>query len=210
MLKSRFIPLGAVALLALAHGSLGAQSTKQTVELAFGYECGDRFLVRNDGTQPVVIEYAIAGSQDKSQLHLNARQSVEIATAQSGNMELYVSGKVVASEAKGNLACKGGAPNNDGVAVRSLDANNSDAAMAEAVEPGYNAAPVVVYARPDYYYPYSYYPYSYGWGYPSLSFYSRGGFGGFGGRVGPIGRGRPTGGRPTGGRPTGGRGRGRR
>ena len=192
MLNARLIPLGAVALLSLAHGLLGAQVTKQTVELAFGYECGDRFLVRNDGSQPVVLEYATAGSPDKSQLHLNARQTAEIASAQNGNMELFVSGKVVASEPKGNRACKGAPQNSSGVVVRPLNANSNEVAAMETTEPEYRSPPVVVYADRDYYYsPYSYYPGYYGWGYPSISFYGR--FGGFGGRTGGIGRGRPRG-----------------
>src|SRR5471032_2424059 len=100
MTKSRFISLGALAFVAIANAPLAAQGTNQTVELAFGYTCGDRFMVRNDGNSPVVVEYAIAGSQDKSTLHLNAKQSAQIASAQSGNMELWVGGKVVASEPK--------------------------------------------------------------------------------------------------------------
>ena len=198
MLKTRFVPAAAVALLSLAHGSLHAQGAKQTVELAFGYECGDRFLVRNDGSQAVVIEYAIAGSQDKSQLHLNAKQSAEIASAQSGDMQLWVSGKVVATEPKGNRACRGAAQNSDGVVVRPLDQTNSaDMASAETTEPGYSAPPVVVYGDYyPYYYP-SYYGY-YGYGYPSYGFGTRIGIG-FGRGIGGIGRGRPVG-----------RGRGRR
>ena len=190
MLNPRFIPIAAVALLSLAHAPLRAQGNKQ-VELAFGYECGDRFLVRNDGSQPVVLEYAIAGSRDRSQLHLNARQSVEIASAQEGNVELWVGGKVVASEPKGNRACKGTAQTNGDVSVRPLDANDDMTAAPQVVEPGYSSAPVVVYAAPDYYYPYPYYPYSYyGWGYPTIGFYGRVGFGR---GIGGIGRGRPIG-----------------
>jgi hypothetical protein len=192
MTRSRYIALGALALLAGASSSLRAQTTQ--VQLAFGYECGDRFLVRNEGTTPVAIEYAIAGSQDKSQLHLNVRQSAEIASAQSGNMELWVGGKVVASEPKGNRAC-GAAQNSGGVTVRPLDQNAQ--AAAQPMDSAYAAAPVVVYAPPpayDYYpYAYGYYPYGYGYFgyapyyYPSIGIYGRG----FVGRVGGFrGRGR--------------------
>jgi hypothetical protein len=164
------------------------------VQLAFGYECGDRFLVRNDGTNPVVIEYAVAGSQDKSQLHLNGRQSAEIASAQDGNLELWVSGKVVASEPKGSRPCAG-TQDRRGVTVRPIDPNESTAG--QPVDSDYTQQPVVIYApRPydDYYYPYSYYPYGYyGYSpfyYPSISIYSRGGFGRGGGGRSPGGRGR--------------------
>ncbi len=192
MFRTGFISLGALALVAAAHAPLRAQGSSQSVQLAFGYECGDRFIVRNDGTNPVVVEYAVAGSQDKSQLHLNGQQSAEIASAQAGNVELWVGGKVVASEPKGNRAC--GSTQSNGVTVRSLD---QSAQM--ATQPGDSAASaaVVVYAPTPYgydYYPYGYYPYYYGYApyfYPSVVV--RGGigrgFGGFrGGRVGGRGR----------------------
>ena len=195
MTKTAFISLGALALIAAAHAPLRAQGSSQAVQLAFGYECGDRFLVRNDGTNPVVIEYAVAGSEDKSQLHLNGRQQAEIASAQDGNLELWVSGKVVASEPKGNRPC-GAARNNNGVIVRPIDPNESTAA--QPVDSGYSQPPVVVYAPPrpyydyypyDYYYPYSYYGYS-PYFYPSVAIYARGGFGRGGFGRGASGRGR--------------------
>ncbi len=189
MTHARFISLGALALVAAVQAPLRAQGSTQNVQLAFGYECGDRFLVRNDGTNAVVIEYSVAGSQDKSQLHLNGKQSAEIASAQDGNVELYVSGKVVASEPKGNRACgSSNRMNNNGVTVRPLDQSASTAA--QSADTTYSQEAVVVYAHPDYY-PYGYYPYAYyGYSpffYPSVGIYSRG-FGGF--RGGFRGRGR--------------------
>jgi hypothetical protein len=192
MTNSGFISLGALALVAAVHAPLGAQPSSRTVQLAFGYECGDRFLVRNDGTDPVVIEYAVAGGQDKSQLHLNARQSAEIASAQDGNLQLWVGGKVVASEPKGNRPCAA-SQNTGGVTVRPIEPYGATAA--QPADAGYMQPPVVVYASPaynDYYYPYGYYPYAsypysyYGLSpfyYPSISIY-----GGF--RRGPVFRGR--------------------
>ena len=189
MIRTGFISLGALALVAASHAPLHAQNAGQTVQLAFGYECGDRFMVRNDGNNPVVIEYAVAGSQDKSQLHLNGLQSSEIASAQSGNLELWVNGKVVASEPKGNRACA--AAQGNGTNVRPL---NESTTTAQPDDSTYTSAPVVVYAQPPYYYndyayPY-YYPY-YGFSpfiYPSFGFYGRfgGGFRGGGFRGGGV------------------------
>lgn len=187
MIRTAVLSLGALSLVAVARTPLHAQ-TAASVQLAFGYECGDRFMVRNDGDNPVLVEYAVAGSQDKSQLHLAGRQSAEIASAQSGNMELWVNGKVVASEPKGNTAC---APAN-GVSVAPLNQANQTAAPADSA---YSPAPVVVYAQPPCYYdacyPYPYYYPYYGYGpyfYPTIGFYGR--FGG--GHVirGPVFRGR--------------------
>ncbi len=191
MIRTAFISLGALSLVAVARAPLHAQGSGQSVQLAFGYECGDRFMVRNDGNSPVVIEYAIAGSQDRSQLHLDALQSKEIASAQSGNVELWVNGKVVASEPKGNRAC--GAAQGNGVNARPM---NQDAQS--AAQPGdsaYTNAAVVVYGQPPYYYP-DYYPYYYPYGYygygpyfyPSFGFYGRTAIRG-GGFRGPVVRG---------------------
>jgi hypothetical protein len=215
MTNTRLISLGALALVAAAQAPLRAQGSTQNVQLAFGYECGDRFLVRNDGTNPVAIEYSVAGSEDKSQLHLNGRQSSEIASAQEGNVELYVGGKVVASEPKGNRACP--AANRaagSGVTVQQIAPDESTAA--QPVDPGYSQPAVVVLAQPDYYSPYDYDPYSYydysPFFYPSVGIYGggfgrgfgrgfrgsgfgRGGFAGHGGVVGHGGGGSRGGGR---------------
>src|SRR5476649_2723691 len=87
--------LAAFALLATATAALGAQGAP-SVQLAFGYTCGDRFLIKNDGSQPVAIEWKAVSSQDRSQLHLNANESREIASASNDAVELWVNGKVVA------------------------------------------------------------------------------------------------------------------
>jgi hypothetical protein len=115
---------------ATAPAALGAQQSP-AVQLAFGYECGDRFLIKNDGSQPVALEWKATGSQDRSQLHLNPNESREIASASSDAVELWVNGKVVATEPKGNKPCSAngaasatGTPN---VVVRPLDASDANA-----------------------------------------------------------------------------------
>lgn len=190
MIRTAFISLGALSFVAAARTPLQAQGSGQSVQLAFGYECGDRFIVRNDGNNPVLVEYAVAGSQDKSQLHLNGLQSVEIASAQSGNLELSVNGKVVASEPKGNLPCT--ATPGNGVNVRPPD--QSEQTYAQPSDSGYSPPPVVVYAQPEPYYyddfyPYPYDPYAY-YGYSPFLYPSIGIYGGFGrGFGGGFGRG---------------------
>src|SRR5476649_3058547 len=104
MLKSRVIFFGALSILTAAGAPLRAQASPK-IELAFGYECGDRFVVKNDGAQPVLVEYAPAGSRDRSQLHLSGKQSAEVAMAQDGNLDLFVGGNLVASAPKGNRLC---------------------------------------------------------------------------------------------------------
>jgi len=103
------------------------------VQLAFGYECGDRFLVKNDGNQPVAIEWKTVSGQDRSQVHLSAKESREIASASGDAIELWVNGKVVATEPKGNKPCGSSAgaftpPGSPAVIVRPLDAQSAGSA----------------------------------------------------------------------------------
>ena len=129
----------ALAVMVAAAASLGAQQAP-AVQLAFGFECGDRFLVKNDGSQPVSLEWKAAGGQDRSQLHLNANESREIASAANDAVELYVNGKLVATEPKGSKACdaSGGAgtpPASSMVVVRPLGAQPGDATASPAGDP---------------------------------------------------------------------------
>jgi hypothetical protein len=197
MNRLRLVRFGALAITAAASSAFGRglraqspQGARETVQLAFGYECEDRFMIRNDGAQGVDLEYGIQGARDHSKLHLNARESVEVSSASNTPVELWVGGKVVATERKGNRACAAGQGSQAGpeVVVRPLNADTGYVAGGYGSSAPYTTAPVVVVAPQPYYYPpYYYSPYYYGWG-PAFSFVVpfRGGFGG-GVRV--IGRG---------------------
>lgn len=124
-----------LALMLTAAAALGAQQAAG-VQLAFGYRCGDRFLVKNDGDQPVSLEWKTTGSQDRSQLTLGAHESREIASASSDAVELWLNGKVIATEPKGNKPCGQAADAGSPVAgptvvVRPIDAG----ATAESGDP---------------------------------------------------------------------------
>jgi hypothetical protein len=112
MTKTLAKRVAALAFVAAASTSLRSSLVAQvvpssgaTIELSFGYECGDRFLVRNDGSQTVTVEWKTAGSQDRASLRLDPRQSKEIASASSDAVELWVNGKMVATESKRNMPC---------------------------------------------------------------------------------------------------------
>jgi hypothetical protein len=149
MLKPRLVQVGTLAVLAvaimaprgavLAQGAQSVQGGQATVQLAFGYECDDRFLVRNDGAQSVTVEYGVPGAQQRSSLDLKGNESVELASTTNEPLELWVGGKLVATERKGNLPC---AAQNTGVVVRPIGPQD----YAPYVEPAYYAAPVVYVA----------------------------------------------------------------
>ena len=131
MKNSSAARLAALAAIVAAATALGAQQAP-SIQLAFGFECGDRFLVKNDGNTPVALEWKASGSADRSQLHLDANESREFASASNDAVELYVGGKLVATEPKGTKACDA----TDGTAtaaatpmvvVRPLDAQGGSA-----------------------------------------------------------------------------------
>jgi hypothetical protein len=104
MLKPQLMRLGALTLVATTSAAFrgpllaqGTQAAQEQVQLAFGYECDDRFLVRNDGSQNVTIEYNVAGSAERSQLQLKGKQSVEISSPSQNPLELRVGGKLVST-----------------------------------------------------------------------------------------------------------------
>ena len=172
MLKPRLVQVGTLAVLAvavtaprgalLAQGAQSVQGGQPTVQLAFGYECDDRFLVRNDGAQTVTVEYGVSGAPQRSSLDLKGNEAIELASTTNEPLELWVAGKLVATERKGNIPCD--APNeapNPEVVVRPIVGQE----YGTYVEPAYYAAPVV-YVRPIYGYGYDYgYGYGYGYGY---------------------------------------------
>jgi hypothetical protein len=168
MLKPRLVQVGTFAVLAvavtaprgalLAQGAQSVQGGQPTVQLAFGYECDDRFLVRNDGAQTVTVEYGVSGAQQRSSLDLKGNEAMELASTSNEPLELWVGGKLVATERKGNVPCEA---QNTAVVVRPIMGQD----YGTYVEPAYYAAPVV-YVRPIYGYGYGYgYDYGYGYGY---------------------------------------------
>ena len=107
------------ALLALALGSLTvtARASAQiavvsraaiddAVHVTFGQLCEDRFVIRNDGTKPVDLEYAVEKGTEHTKLTLNARELVELESKAKEPLELWIGGKLVAKAVKEKRACK--------------------------------------------------------------------------------------------------------
>ena len=160
--------LGALALATLSAAPLAAQGTK--VQLAFGYECDNKFALRNEGAQGVTVEYAVSGTSERGKVSLKGNETVELESASNNDVQLYVDGKMVATEKKGNKSCAAAQSNT--VTVRHLDP--SEVVYAQTVQPVV-VGPDVVYVRPyDYYYPYPYYSsFSVGIGFPFYGGYGR-------------------------------------
>ncbi|QJR37375.1 hypothetical protein [Gemmatimonas groenlandica] len=107
------------ALLALALGSLTVSSRASAqiavvsrtaiddaVHVTFGQLCEDRFVIRNDGTKPVDLEYAVEKGTEHTKLTLGARELVELESKAKEPLELWIGGKLVAKAEKEKRACK--------------------------------------------------------------------------------------------------------
>jgi hypothetical protein len=85
-------------------------------QITFGYRCDDRFVVRNDGTSPVVLEYAVTKGTQHYPLSLQGREQVELASTSKEPLELWMNGTLIATAEKEKRSCKS-VPGNATVAV---------------------------------------------------------------------------------------------
>ncbi|MBI3569200.1 MAG: hypothetical protein HY084_13460 [Gemmatimonadetes bacterium] len=157
MKNIRFVSqtLGALSLVTVGALPLAAQQVAK-VQLAFGYECDNKFALRNEGTQGVNVDYAVAGTTERGTVSVKANETVELESTSNNDVQLYVDGKLVATEKKGNRPCA--APATQTVTVRHLDPSTEVVyAPATTVQPVYVSPSEVVYVSP---WSYGYYPYS--------------------------------------------------
>lgn len=183
--------LGVMALAVASSAPLAAQQPAK-VQLAFGYQCDNTFALRNEGPQTVTAEYVVAGTRERGSLTVKSNETVELESMTNNDLQLFVDGKLVATEHKGNRSCASVAPSST-VVVRHLDPTEVVYAPPTVVQPVY-VGPDVVYVRP---WDYGYYAgprLSLSFGFPFYygGYRSYGGYGGFGRPM--IGRGGSRGG----------------
>ena len=75
-------------------------------QITFGYLCDDNFLIRNDGTRAIDLEYAVEKGNEHTKLNLNARETVQLASKSKEAMELWMDGKLIAKAEKDKRSCK--------------------------------------------------------------------------------------------------------
>ena len=75
-------------------------------QITFGYLCDDRFVIRNDGTKPIDLEYGLEKGTEHTKLSLGARESVELQSPSKATMELWMDGKLIAKAVKEKRSCK--------------------------------------------------------------------------------------------------------
>ena len=170
--------LGVMALAVACTVPLAAQQPA-SVQLAFGYRCDNTFALRNEGPQRVTAEYVVAGTGERGTVTVQANQTVELESLSNSDLQLFVGGKLVATEPKGSRSCASVAPAST-VVVRHLDSPEVVYVPPRVVEPVY-VAPPVVYVRP---WDYGYYAgprVSLSFGFPLYGGWYRHGYGGYAG-----------------------------
>jgi hypothetical protein len=105
--------LGLAAGVTLAAAPLRAQITEvartpiaDAAQVTFGYLCDDRFLIRNDGTRSIDLEYGLEKGTEHTRITLNARESVELNSPSKATMELWMDSKLIARALKERRSCR--------------------------------------------------------------------------------------------------------
>ena len=116
-MRSRYTSSPLALSLAIAGSSVGAGLHAQVTELArrpiaevahltFGSLCDDKFVIRNDGPNPVNIEYAVSKGNQHSPLTLAGREQVELESRSREPLELWMDGKLIAKAEKEGRKCR--------------------------------------------------------------------------------------------------------
>jgi hypothetical protein len=111
-LQDRMMVVCGVASVALS-ASVGAQISEVSrrpiadiTQLTFGQLCEDRFVIRNDGANPVTLEYGVEKGSEHTRLTLNGRELVELESKSKEAVELWMDGKLIAKAEKERRSCR--------------------------------------------------------------------------------------------------------
>jgi hypothetical protein len=84
----------------------GARSSPKDAQISFGYLCDDRFVIRNEGDDRVNLEYGLAKNDERTAISLDGRESVELLLSTSDQLDLFSSGRVIASARREYRDCE--------------------------------------------------------------------------------------------------------
>jgi hypothetical protein len=103
---------------------LSRRAIADIAQLTFGSLCDNRFVIRNDGANPVSVQYKVSGSNEMTSLQLDGRELVELESLSKQPLELWMDGRLVAKAEKERRSCddiQGSAT----VAIAPLDVGSS-------------------------------------------------------------------------------------
>ncbi len=116
-------------------------------QVTFGYVCDDQFVIRNDGSQPVNLQYGLHDGTQLTGITVQPRESVELSSRTNASVELWKDGTRIATAAKEQRSCA------------DVNAANSNSANLNGGGGVTVAQPVVVTTAAGPTYVYSAYPY---------------------------------------------------
>ncbi len=85
---------------------LARRPIADVAHLTFGGLCDDKFVIRNDGPNPVNIEYAVSKGDTHFPLTLSGREQVELESRSREPLELWMDGKLIAKAEKEDRKCR--------------------------------------------------------------------------------------------------------
>jgi hypothetical protein len=147
-MTNRMMSLSAAfALIAAPATGTAVLAAQEPTRLAFGYQCDNKFALRNEGTRPVEVEYGVVGASEKGKVHLDPNQGVSLEPASAGDFEIRVDGKTVATAKNGHTACQPEAVQSQTVIVRPLN-DREYVTVVEPYDPYYYGGYPVYYGPP--------------------------------------------------------------
>jgi hypothetical protein len=110
------IPRPTAGLLLLAGAAVSSPLTAQITQIArrpiaeitqltFGSLCEDRFVIRNDGSNAVALEYKVSKGTEMTSVRLEGRELIELESPSKEPVELWIDGKLVAKAEKERRKC---------------------------------------------------------------------------------------------------------
>lgn len=75
-------------------------------QLTFGNLCEDRFILRNDGADPVNVEFGVPKGTEHTRATINGHEQIELRSPSRDDLELWMDGKLIAKAEKENRSCR--------------------------------------------------------------------------------------------------------
>jgi hypothetical protein len=112
MLRTKTMAFIAAGTMAVSARVLTAQEITVTsrtepnaAQVTFGYVCDDRFEIRNDGSQPVNLEYALQNAPQHTAITVQPGESVALSSRSSVPVELWKDGTRISTATKDQRSC---------------------------------------------------------------------------------------------------------
>ena len=126
-------------------------------QVTFGYVCDDRFVIRNDGSQPVNLQYGLHDGTQLTGITVQPGESVQLSSTTNASVELWKDGTRIATAAKEQRSC---ADVNSANLTNAYQNGGGGVTVAQPVVVTTAAGPTYVYSAYPYYWSPLYTPFA--------------------------------------------------